>query len=293
MRGRYSRMQEEFVRVDEWIPSLEDIQIKCDGKIVIIPFDVIFKRTDIGTLNNFFIKKESYSKKLPEITHYINYFIKHYDPEHELLLGYFKLKYIIDNKIIEVEKGGFKKRAFIKALHSFIFTKNIINKISKMTEDNYYVDVSKKKDDNRKYAESLEFTNEHAVLMMKISVAMKIMIPVMFHYINTYQVEKTGPMDLFSFYERLFDIFNEDINIYNKLWYSIFVEVNMSYSKNKTIWHQREFKGTCELEQANYLLKDKIISETFFKYSFNKNIINFNNVVLRKQLEYFRIDKYP
>ena len=40
------------------------------------------------------------------------------------------------------------------------------------------------------------------------------------------------------------------------------------------------------------LLKDKIISETFFKYTFDKNIISFNYVVLERQLRFFIIEPY-
>ena len=40
------------------------------------------------------------------------------------------------------------------------------------------------------------------------------------------------------------------------------------------------------------LLKDKIISETMFKYRFDKNVVSFNYVVLEKQLGFFLIEPY-
>jgi len=281
----------EFIRVDEWQPEPADIKITYDGKIVIIPFHELFGR-DIDAVNNFFIKKESYSKKLPEITHYINYFIKYYDPENELLFAYLKLKFFVDKKQLEGKKNGVKRNAFIKIMHSIMFSKSMVAKIDRMVEDNYYIDVTSN-DSEKKYAESLKFTNDHARVMMKISVSMKLMVPIMFHYINTYLVSKTDSVDIYPFYEKLFDIYGSEILIYNKLWHSVNVKVSMHYAKNKVLWQQREFKGTNELEQVDYLLRDKIISETFFKYSFEKNIINFNSVVMERQLNYFRIEKYP
>lgn len=281
----------EFIRVDEWQPEAADMKISYDGKIVIVPFHELFNR-DIDAVNNFFIKKESYSKKLPEITHYINYFIKFYDPENELLFAYLKLKFFVDKKQLEGKKNGLKRNAFIKIMHSIMFSKSMIAKIDRMVEDNYYIDVTSN-DSEKKYAESLKFTNDHARVMMKISVSMKLMVPIMFHYINTYLVSKTDSVDIYPFYEKLFDIYGSDILIYNKLWHSVNVKVSMHYAKNKVLWQQREFKGTNELEQVDYLLRDKIISETFFKYSFEKNIINFNSVVMERQLNYFRIEKYP
>jgi hypothetical protein len=192
---------------------------------------------------------------------------------------------------MDSKKNGVKRAAFITLLYSTMFNKSIIAKIGRMVEDNYYIDVTSN-DSGKKYAESLKFTNEHAKVMMNISVSMKLMVPIMFHYINTYLVAKTDSVDIYPFYEKLFDIYGNDILIYNKLWHSVNVKVSMHYAKNKVLWQQREFKGTNELEQVDYLLRDKIISETFFKYSFEKNIINFNSVVMERQLNYFRIEKY-
>ena len=97
----------DLIRVDEWEPEEEDNIIKCDGKLIIIPFDKIFKKDSASTLNVFIIKKESYVNQLNNtnkknengiiknekgIIHYLNYFIKFYDTNNELLMSYFKLK---------------------------------------------------------------------------------------------------------------------------------------------------------------------------------------------------------
>jgi hypothetical protein len=278
-----------FIRIDEWKPKEEEIILTYDGKVIIVPFHKLFNK-DIEYINTFFIKKESYSKRLPEITHYINYFIKFYDHDNELLMNYLKLKYYIDKKE-NGKKNTMTKGVFIYFLYSILFTESMVKKIDKLVEDNYFVDVSSA-DSERNYAESLKFTNEHAKVIMKISISIKIMVPILFHYINTCLNNKNESVDLFPFYEKLFDIYQKNIDIYTKLWYSVNVKVGMSYAKNKALWQQREFRGTSELEQVDYLLREKIISETFFKYSFDKNIINFNSVVIDTQLKYFRKEKY-
>lgn len=282
-------MMAEFIRVDEWKPLESDKIVRFDGKIVVIPFDEIYQRDSASLLNKFIIKKESYSKKLNKITHYINYFIKFYDTDMELIHSYFKLKFQIDESV----NKRLKKKSFIKAIYTILFGSfsTLRDKIERMVEDNYHIDVSKKDPNNtKKYPEALEFTNEHAKVMMKISVSMNIMVPVVFHYINMHNADK----ELMPFYDNLFSMFGTDegINIYNKLWNSIRIKVSTNHSNNKVIWEQREIKGTSELQQTNFLLEDKIISETFFKYSFEKNIINLNSVVLEKQLNYFRMEKY-
>lgn len=273
-----------FIKVDEWTPKKNDNIVYSDGKLVIVPFDIIFNRQDCNALNNFLIKKESYVKRLPELTQYINYFIKFYDDNNEMIIAYLKLKSLIDNKSAKISIG-----AFIKYMYNILLSDTMVKKIVNMTEDNYYVDLSSH--DGVKYNETLEFTNEHGKIMMSISIAMKIMVPLIFHYLNTYNLLKDKNA-LFRFYEGLFDLFGGEVDIYNKLWISIYSVVNVSYVRNKVIWNQREMFDSNTLTHMDELLKDKIISETMVKYKFDKNIVNFNHVVLRRQLMFFLIEPY-
>jgi len=275
----------EFIRIDEWEPSKKDIKITYDGKLVVIPFNKIFDRQNNDALNNFIIKKESYVKKLDHITHYINYFIKYYDKDNELLLSYLKFKFLIDNK-----DNNIPISTFIKLVYNILLTNTLVSKINDLVEDNYYIDLSSD-DTGKKYNETLEFTQKHAKVMMAISMAMKIMVPIMFHYLNSYGLIKDRKY-IYRFYEGLFDLFGKEVEIYNKLWISIYSKVNVNYVRNSVIWSQREIFGTNALTHMTELLKDKIISETFFKYEFNKNIISFNYVVLDKQLRFFLVEPY-
>jgi len=287
-----------FIRVDEWEPEEEDKIIKCDGKLIIIPFDKIFKKESTSTLNVFIIKKESYVNQLNNtnkknengiiinekgIIHYLNYFIKFYDINNELLMSYFKLKYFIDNKSSPIKKP----KTFIKFLYGVLFTETMKEKITKMVEDNYYIDLTSS--DKKKYSESLEITNEHAKIMMMISMSIKIMIPVVFQYINVNNVKKEVDY-IYNFYKGLFDLYGKGINIYNKLMVTVSAKINKNLSSNKPMWEQQEIFGVDPLIYLNSLLKKNIITETMFKYVFNKNIVNFNSFILEKQL-YFVIKK--
>ena len=75
--------------------------------------------------------------------------------------------------------------------------------------------------------------------MMQISMSMKLMMPVLFHYLNTYNLMKERKY-IFRFYEGLFDMYGDDIDIYNKLWISCWSKVNVNYIRNKVIWEQRK-----------------------------------------------------
>lgn len=60
----------------------------------------------------------------------------------------------------------------------------------------------------KKHLESLEFTNQHIKILLRISFGMKLMSPLLFHYlaINIYKIEKDDDV-IFRFYHKLFTIF--------------------------------------------------------------------------------------
>ena len=109
-------------------------------------------------------------------------------------------------------------------------------KVMNMVNDNYRVDLTQKKKEGISYYESLEFTNHHAKLLMLISIFIRIFIPMVMHYISTMK-SKSENAHLIEYYRPIFDIVeeNEHVNLYQKLFNSINVSVQLSYKKNKII----------------------------------------------------------
>jgi hypothetical protein len=273
----------DFIKVDDWIPEPEDIKIKDDGQLLVVYFDKIFNRPN-DELNYFIIKKDSYVKRLDEISLYINYFIKFYD-DGEVLMSYLFMKYMID-----VEMSITSMDMFINLIYSILITPTMKEKIHKMVEDNYYIELAPK-DPNREYDESLEFTVNHAKVLMEISMAIKIMIPIVFHYLNTINKVKDRPQ-LFKIYSGLFDIFGDTIDIYSKLYICVSAKINVHHTGHKRMWDQREIVGTTKETKTEAFLTDIIISETIFKFRFYKNIIAFIYVVMDNQLLNFLKENY-
>lgn len=274
----------KFVRVDDWVPKKDDIKLKKDGKLVVIEFDKLFNNSG-DALNNFIIKKESYYRNIDGVLKYINYFIKYYDTDNELLLAYLMLKYRIDDK-----SKDWSLDAFINMLYAIMFTDSMVAKINKMVEDNYYIDLSAK-DTSRTYDPALEFTNEHGKAMMAMSMGIKMIIPIAMHYINSYGYAKNRSYP-FIIYYGLFNLFGDNVNLLSKLDITITSKVNQIFTRNRVVINQREITGIDKHMKIDDLLKDKLVSETMFKYQFDKNIISFNHSILRGQLEYFLKEPY-
>lgn len=274
----------DFIHVDKWNYKQEDALVQYNGKIMIVRFD---KCLDVHEdLNRFFVIKDIFVKKLSLITKYINYFIEFYDDDDEFITAYYKIKFLIDNKK-RVKKLG--ESGFTKAVYDILLTPSMVEKIKRMVEDNYIISLSSG-DDTRKYNKSLEFNDEHGKILLMISTAIKMMIPLMAHFANSRKIKKP---DFFKFFEGLFTLFSKDINIYNKLYLTIQTRVMRDYNGNKPIWFQKEMiNGSDPSEFIDIMLKDRIIVDALFKYKFDESVHSFNISVISNQLKFFRQDKY-
>ena len=198
--------------ISTWKPKPSQVFVEPDGKKFICHFDKIFDNEDFVNYNNFFINKGSYENQLDLITRYTNFFMNIYDPDFELVTAYLKCQVtLLEDRLFDADNMA----AFIDFIYDVIFTPSIVKKINLMVEENYLDDIESNTEEKKKYLknekkhlESLEFTNQHIKILLRISFGMKIMSPVLFHYLylNHIKIEKDSEI-IFEFYKNLFDIF--------------------------------------------------------------------------------------
>ncbi|WP_304576694.1 hypothetical protein [Romboutsia ilealis] len=278
--------KDNFIYVDDWIPKSEDYTVYFDNKLIVIPFDKIFNQNfgNDNTFCSFVINRTIYSNNIEKVCKYINYFCHFYDEEKELVMNYVKLKFIIDDK-----KRKVKKNAFIKAIYDLFFTDSIIEKIDKMVEDNFRVNL--KKEDVKKYDEAMEFTNEHGKILFKISVATNLLIPVLNHYLYS---RNSDEKILYDYYVHLFDIFDpEGVDMINKLSNYTLYRVTKNYEGNKRSWEQRDMLGDKSyLAYADIVLQKIVVTDVIPKFTFNLNIVSLLTVVLENNLNFYNRGEY-
>lgn len=262
-------------KIVSWKPKDEDILTTYDGGIFIFRFDKLFKDEEAQNYMKFTIKKGSYDKQLDVITRYINFYIKFYDQEHELPVSFLKIKYGIDKEKRFNEENYSQ---LIDLIYEIIFTDTTISKICQLVEDNYLDDIESSEDSKRyiskekKHLESLEFTNKHVKILLRISFGMKIIAPILFHFVFVNKIKLDKDSDLiYQFYKRLFDIFSDDCNMYNKLFVYTKAKVLESKSHNSLIFDQRDIMGGDEYITISQFLKKVLISENIVKYKFNEH----------------------
>lgn len=200
-------------KINSWKPKDYQVIVEKDGKLFVCHFDRIFGYANkLNAYNRFLIGKESYINQLDTITSYINFFINNYDFDNELVTSYLKCKFAIDKNHLFGEED---MDSYIDFIYEVMFTDTMIDKITNLVEENYLDDIETSDEDKKKYVknekkhlESLEFTNQHIKILLEISFSMKIMTPVLFHYIqiNNIKIEKESDI-IFRFYQRLFKIF--------------------------------------------------------------------------------------
>ena len=266
-------------RINTWKPKKSEIMVEQDGKIFVCHFDKIFNQPNLKPLCNFIITKSSYINQLPIITRYINFFMNCYDEENDLATAYLKIKYALDK---EKKFNETNRQALIDLIYEILFTPRMCEKIVRMVEDNYLDDIEKGDADgkykkgNKEYLESLEFTNEHIKILLRISFGIKIMSPILFHYFTINNLNKAMDKDamadvIYQFYQGLFPLFEGDCNMFNKLFVYCKAKVLDSVAHNSKIFEQREIFGIDIFSVIDKFIRKVIIAENAVKYLFNEH----------------------
>ena len=280
----------DFPYIWKWIETEqpdEDRVFSHQGKVVYVDFGTIFGRPNLDScLSKFLINyKESYYNQLPDITNSINYFIKFYDTDRELLTSYLHIKYLLDLK----KTKKLKRDGFIKLILDMLYTPTLKEKITKLVDDNYVIDLTPKETGTSKrkvYPEEQRFEIRHAKVLMRVSIAIRILIPLLMHYITLFK-DKKECENLHLYYLPLFEVFGDGIDMVSKLYYIILKKVEASSKHDAPIHGKQEALGESTITLTENLLYKNIIIDTVFRYKFNGNIISFNTVLLNQQLYYF------
>lgn len=280
--------------INVWKPTkTSEIYVEQDNKIFICRFERIWNQPKFRGYEKFSLKKGCYENKLDIITKYINYFLNFYDTDLELVNAYLKIKFALEKDGMYPSRESIP--SYIDFIYELIFTPTMVQKIKKLVDDNYLDDVEgdpsgKKKvyKSNKKHLESLEFTNQHVKILLAISFGIKIMSPVVLHflYLRNIKIEKDSDM-IYQFYKRLFPLLQEDCDIYVKLYLYVKAKILESNVNNQKMYDHREIFGEDVFTLINNFVKRVFISENLVKYEFGGNILGFNRTVVNFQIKVY------
>lgn len=252
--------------VDDWVPEEEDKILKTIKGAIITDISSFYGMENNPNLDYFQMdSKRSYNNpKLREHTvHYLNYFLKYYDQDHELLAIYATIKYLIDYE------PSYNKDAFFYDINRYIIHGPLAVKAEYMTRDNYQLTLSY----SNKKNPSLQYTDEHAILILKISILMNMMIPLLCHFMKVRRIRGTTDF-LMEIYSDLLHI-NPDIDIYAKLYETAITNVERVARKNIALFDRQDIRGlNTTIHSINCVTN--IVVNIIAKYIFSSNAINLN-----------------
>ena len=163
--------------VDEWKIQPEDIYFTNAKDVLVAPISNYYHLEDSNStrINYFWIKpKKSYNSDLlrDHCCLYINYFEKYFDIEKEYFTNVALIKFLIDYY------QDYGVQNFIYDITRYIIQPSIITKIEKMVDHNYTLELSYKSANNPQ----LQYTDDHAKTLLKISILMNLCIPLITHF---------------------------------------------------------------------------------------------------------------
>lgn len=270
-----------FIPVDRWMPKPDDAIVHFQKGVMYAPisaFSGVFldpeMRFDYFTLA---AKKCYNSPAMREhLYQYINYYETFYDRDKEYLAILFRLKTFIDKN----ESCVYNQDYFFNDMDRYILKSSIETKVAKMVEDNYKLDLNYT---NAK-SPSLMYTNQHAKILLKMSILMDLCIPLLTHYAYMHKVENIDEY-LMCFYDKIFRIYIHEADMYTKLYDTAYTNIAANQKNNIGIWIKQDIRAVDVPTHSSASVKN-IILNIMPRYSFEQNIISFNFASIRQTTGY-------
>src|SRR5574344_2105860 len=275
-----------WVKIDTWIPTEKDKIFKNAKDAVILPVSEFFCVEKSIAFDSYMLVSPKRCYNTDEVRNhicqYLNYFEKYYDTDHELLLYYYRIKQMIDFGIIDNQGNtyGYTKDQFINDIRKYILGPSIYNKVGKMNEANYSLNLCYK----NKINEALQYTNKHGKYFMEISVMTNILIPLIMHYMYKNRITSGTEEFILTIYNFLFEHYT-DADMYSKLYETTNTTILNDYKHNSPLWNMSAIRGmdttVNSLEAVN-----TIIIQVIPKYRYDSNTIMYNLTAIRNMINF-------
>lgn len=247
----------------------DEVIFKAGFKCFVVEFEK-HVNSDYGSIyDNFNCNKNSYINNIQNICDDLNTFSALYDTDNEIVIGMFRIKYMIDSGKYDDYIKNLSN--FKRLLYDTLATESIRNKIRQFVEENYAHDIysdtyspniSKKRD-------ILEFTNDQIKSILCCAYLIKIIGIPLSHYL-VFMGMKQATDYIANVYIDTFKFF-DDGSIHNKTLAYIESKTVDSYKHNTLIYSQNEILGDDTAIIAYDLYKRYIVVDSFIKFRHHTN----------------------
>lgn len=275
----------------EWTATVEDQIFSFDpaSASVIGHYDTILGLKRDYRLSIFDIKKRHYNQKMNDILFHINYFEKYFDPEHDLYAGILRVKYIVDTH------PNLEVKAFEKCMFKEIISNEFIQKIKRMTDHVYKINVDTQS--SVRYSNTPKITNEQAKQICATSFAFRCIVPICIHFTNNnshFPKKKDYIGALNGIYSKIVDMIEEnDVKFFLSLCRFVEYRCNKEYATNRGTWEQKKMLyGITKSLQIYELITEVITVKSTHKLDHNQSSVSFFDRIINNFSYNFRIENY-
>ncbi len=265
------RPEDVIPPIDDWQPTSEEDKIlkTIRGKQIIAPLSQMLTNNQEESLifNSFVLSiKKCYSseERVDHFTHYLNYFEKFYDPEHELIAIYARIKFLIDTD----EANVYDLDTFMADIKRDILFSTFARKVKALNEDNFIIHIKR----NKKNGNVLQYANKHLQALMEVSMFQLILIPLLIHYAYIKKVQNIDEY-LMKFYDILIVDMHPEMDLYTKLSETTSSRILQDMNKNIGAW-DRQFIRSRNKFSHSFDTIISIIIQVIPKAVYNGTLLN-------------------
>lgn len=268
----------EIPIVDEWIPNPEDQIFRHAKNIIFAPLSNFYHIGEDGNQNiNYFAinPKKSYNSDdlRPHTCHYLNYFEKFFDIEKEYFTNMAHIKFFID------VYPEYRTENFIYDIRRYILQDSIFAKTRAMCDFNYSLVLSYRSQNNPQ----LQYTDEHAKILMQMSILMNLCIPLITHFAYTKRITNIDEfiMDIYDYI--IYAPITHGVDILSKLYETSISNVSKNEKNNPIIWAdtKQSIRGKDTVTHSLSAVRNIIIN-IMPKYTFDKSMVSLNYTSIQK-----------
>jgi len=250
-----------------------------DGKFVVIEFDKILNEEGISHMNDFSLKKRSYYTINDLITDSIKRVFNSCNSK--IILPYLQIAYKIKN--LEIE---YTKEEMIKDIVTIVNNKDVKKYVSAFINKNYKEEVDKQTEETKKTKkinQELQFTDEHVKILLRAAESIRLSIPLITEFCEKRKHEVNDT--LYDAFEAIIKLYQENIEMMNKIHRFVYSRVVSTQYSDKTIWNLLTNKSKDVNVITIEFLKDIIIG-ILPKTISDRNIINLFHVVIKRKIQF-------
>jgi hypothetical protein len=202
----------------------------------------------------------------------------------EFALAYLNLTY----KIKSLDEDVYSEQNFKDDIcGTLLNSQEVIDVISKYVDKEYTIGLDESSKRTKSVNEELQFTDEHARIVLKSSMMMRILIPVMAEF----SCSKKSDF-FFDIFSKVFDSFQpEGLNIINKLNKLIDSRILQTRYSDRVIWNQLINLSIDHIVFSSQLFR-RIVVGVIPKIMHNKNVVSYLHVVIKKNIEFMFTKKF-